>query len=125
MIEILIADDSKIARERIKESLLECHIEHKVVAEVENGVKALEESQVLKPHLIITDLEMPQMGGLELIKKIRDTDENVSIIVISALANQQVKETLKKDRYVDFVKKPIDTKILANFLLKLEHKILL
>jgi len=124
MIEILIADDSKIARTRIKESLIECQIEHKIVVEVENGVEAFAQYQTLTPNLIITDLEMPQMGGLELIEKIRDTDENIYIIVISSLANQQVRETLKRDRYVDFVKKPIDTKILANLLLKLEHKIL-
>ena len=124
MIKILIADDSKIARKKMTESLILSGVEHKVLAEVENGVEAFEKFQTLKPNLIITDLEMPQMGGLELIEKIRNIDTDVSFIVISSLLNQQVRQTLKKDRFVDFVKKPIDNKILVSFLLKLEHKIM-
>lgn len=122
MIKILVVDDSKLARKRIIESINKIKIDYEIIGEAENGIEALELFKEFNPNLVITDLEMPKMDGIELIQKLRKINSSVDII-ISSLANEQVKQSLKSDRYVDFIKKPINIKILELMLLRMEHKI--
>ena len=123
MLNILVIDDSAMARKRVKEALVTLEVEYNVVGEAEDGIDGLENYKTLKPNLILTDLEMPNMGGIELITKIREIDASVHIVVISSLINEQVKQTLKLDRFLDFIKKPLDERILKKVLLKAEHHI--
>ena len=123
MLNILIVDDSKMARKRIKEALIKLEIDYSISGEGEDGVQGLELYKELKPNLIITDLEMPNMNGLELIEEIRKLDASLHIIVISSLSNEQIKQTIKHDRFADFIKKPIDERILKIQLLKAQHHI--
>jgi len=123
MMNILVVDDSAMARKRIKESISKLDVAYSIVGEAEDGLVGLEQFNLLKPNLILTDLEMPNMSGLDLIDKIRKLDDSVHIIVISSLANEQVKQSLKHDRFLDFIKKPVDERVLKILLLKVEHHI--
>ncbi len=123
MLNILVVDDSAMARKRISETLLKFDINHTIVAEAEDGVQALEMFHKFNPNLILTDLEMPRMHGLQLIEELRKLNSSLDIVVISALINEQIRQTLKHDRYLDFTKKPIDEKRIKHILQKLEHKI--
>lgn len=123
MIKILVVDDSKLARKRIIMTLSEANIEHEILAEASDGIEALSIFKELKPDLIITDLEMPNMDGLELIIEIRKEDLDVRIIVVSSAVNEKIKQTLKTDHHTNIVKKPIDKKVMEMLLLKIEHSI--
>ena len=123
MINILIVDDSHLARKRAIQTIGQFDIEHNIVAQATNGLEALQAYNEFHIDLIITDLEMPTMDGLELIKEIRQINNFINILVVSSMANQKIKQTLKSDTYIDFVKKPLNIKIIEILLLKLEHKL--
>jgi len=123
MLNILIVDDSAMARKRVKQMILKLDVKHSIVAEAEDGLRGLELYKELKPNLVLTDLEMPNMSGLELIQEIRKIDQSMHIIVISSLSNEQVKQTIKHDRFSDFIKKPMDDRVFKAQLLKVEHHI--
>ena len=68
---IVIADDSSLWRDRIKSLLIEIN-EVFVVSEAENGTDALQIIMEKEPDLAILDIRMPEMNGIELLKKIRE-----------------------------------------------------
>lgn len=79
---ILIADDEYTARK-----MLRIHLEHlkdyTIVGEAANGQKALELFRTLKPDVLITDIQMPIMNGLDLIEAIRKEKEDQVVIILS------------------------------------------
>ena len=81
---ILIVDDSKVAREVVKEFLSSTTVK---VSEASNGKEALTHLQQNYVDLIICDLNMPQMNGLELIESIRDS-EKLSSIPIALITSE-------------------------------------
>ena len=121
MIDILVVDDSRLARKRVVQTLeaitsIECNI----VAEAVDGVDGLEKFNKLKPDIVISDIEMPNMDGVKLTQEIRKVDSDVYVIVISSIANEQIKQTIKTDPNANYLKKPMDTKQLEMILLKVE-----
>ncbi|MEA1973931.1 MAG: response regulator transcription factor [Bacillota bacterium] len=79
---IVIADDHKLIREGIKK-LLELSEEFMIVGEASNGNEAVELSKVLKPDLMILDINMPIMSGLDALKKIREEKCNMKVILLT------------------------------------------
>ena len=67
-IRTIIIDDVELARERVKILLDEAEIE--IVAECENGREAIEAIRNLKPDLVFLDVQMPKIGGFEVIETI-------------------------------------------------------
>ncbi|MEM8831641.1 MAG: response regulator [Cyanobacteria bacterium P01_G01_bin.19] len=82
MLRILIVDDQLSIRESIKANL-ESEPGLKVVATASNGISALELARQLLPDLMLVDLEMPGVSGLELIKMIHQDFPSVKVIVLS------------------------------------------
>ena len=101
---VLIVDDSKFSRKRIRE-ILEV-LGYKVVAEAADGNEGIEMCKEYKPNLIVTDLEMPNMDGISMIKEIRSYNNNMTIVVASSLINAQIVSELVKLN-VPIVKKPV------------------
>ena len=87
MYKLMIVDDSVIIRNRIERSLGSLQLE--IVATASNGDEAVRLFKEHQPDLITMDLTMPQMDGLECIKRIRDMSKDTSILVISALSDRQ------------------------------------
>lgn len=81
-IRVLIADDSPLAREFIKEILLRAP-DIKVVGEAANGREAVETALSIRPDMIIMDIEMPVMGGLDAIESILSV-AGVPILVVTS-----------------------------------------
>lgn len=79
---ILLADDHKLFREGIR-ALLEKYQHIEVVGEAENGHQVLDLLQELKPDLILIDLTMPEMNGLDTIPQIRKILPAIHILVLS------------------------------------------
>jgi DNA-binding NarL/FixJ family response regulator len=79
---ILIADDHSVMRKAIK-SALEAHAGWEVCAEAVNGLQAVQKAAELKPDVIILDLSMPVMGGLEAAPKILSVLPGLPIVLFT------------------------------------------
>jgi len=120
MLEILIVDDSELARKRVVNIIATFDIDCKIVGQANDGVEALEMFKELTPNLVITDIEMPNMNGVDLLSNIHEIDSNVNIIVISSIASEQVRQIVKSSRHTIFVKKPINNQLLEAHILKID-----
>jgi two-component system, NarL family, response regulator NreC len=81
-IKIVLADDHKIIRDGLC-SLIEKHPNMEVIAEVENGKEAVEASEKLHPDVVIIDISMPDMNGIEATRKIIAENPNIKVIGLS------------------------------------------
>ena len=81
-IRVLIADDHKITRQGLR-SLLEKESDIEVIAEAQNGRNAVELAKKLYPDVIIMDVSMPDLNGVEASKQIIQDSDNVKIIALS------------------------------------------
>ena len=79
---ILLADDHSIVRRGIK-ALLEYEPDFAVVAEASDGVQALQQLETVKPDVLVTDLCMPNMSGIDLLNAIKEKNLPVRSVVLS------------------------------------------
>ncbi len=103
-IRIVIADDLSFMRMVQREILLEKGYE--VVAEASDGLEAIDKYKQYNPDVIILDITMPHMNGLEAMHKILDYDKDAKIIICSALGQQQIIVEAIKAGVRDFIVKP-------------------
>ena len=101
---IVIADDLSFMRMVHKEILQEKG--YQVVGEASDGVEAVERYRKLRPDIIILDITMPRMNGLEAMHKIFEFDKGAKIIICSALGQQQLIVEAIKAGVRDFIVKP-------------------
>lgn len=88
MTRILIADDHQIVRDGLR-SLLEAERDFEVVGEASSGVQALELALELSPDVMVLDLAMPDMNGLEVLGQLQLKELSISAIVLSMHADQE------------------------------------
>lgn len=83
MIRVVLADDHTLVREGIK-GLIEAKMPHlQVVGGASNGQEALTLCRELKPDLLLLDISMPGLGGLEVLAELKNIDANLKVIIIS------------------------------------------
>ena len=82
-IKIIIADDHIVLREGLK-SMINTHTSWEVVAEASDGFEVLPLIEEHQPDILILDLSMPNLGGLETISRLQKSDSNTGILVLSA-----------------------------------------
>ncbi len=83
MIRIILADDHAVVRQGTAE-LLKREPDLDVIAEAENGLQAVELTQHLKPDIVIMDIRMPELSGIEATKQILETAPGVRVLVLTA-----------------------------------------
>jgi two-component system chemotaxis response regulator CheY len=101
---ILIVDDSSMSR-RIVRSILES-AGHEV-AEATDGLSAIERYSLDKPDLVVLDLVMGGMYGLDVLQKLREMDGQARIIVVTADIQGSTREMAEQAGSLGFVTKPI------------------
>ncbi len=101
---ILIVDDAAFMRMMIKDILTKNGYE--VSGEAENGAVAVKMYDELKPELVIMDITMPEMDGIEAVKKIKAMDSSAKIIMCSAMGQQAMVIDAIQAGARDFVVKP-------------------
>ena len=82
MIRIVLADDHKIVREGVRR-LLEEDCGFLVLGEAPDGIQALDMVAELKPDLLVTDLRMPKMDGVEVTRKVKESFPETEVIILS------------------------------------------
>jgi len=101
---LLIVDDSNIIRGKIARALGSHHIE--IAGLAANGREAVARFEALRPDLVTMDLTMPEMDGLECIRRIRALRTDVRILVVSALADKATAIQALKEGAQGFLCKP-------------------
>ncbi|MGB9842745.1 MAG: response regulator [Caldisericia bacterium] len=87
-IKILIADDQKLIREGLK-VLLEMEEDFTVIGEASNGKEAVDLYIKLRPDIVLMDIQMPVMNGVNAIKKIKEIDELSKIIILTTFDDDE------------------------------------
>jgi two-component system chemotaxis response regulator CheY len=101
---ILIVDDAAFMRMMIKDILSKNG--YNVVGEAENGIKAIEKYKELTPDLVLMDITMPEMDGIEAVKNIKQVDSNAKIVMCSAMGQQAMVIESIQAGAKDFIVKP-------------------
>ena len=81
-VKIMITDDHSMIREGLK-SLLELDGDIEVIAEAENGEECLQKLLLVKPDVLLLDINMPKMNGLEVLKSLKDAKSKVKVLVLT------------------------------------------
>lgn len=101
---ILICDDAAFMRMMIKDILTKNG--YNVAAEAENGAKAVEKYNEVKPDLVLMDITMPEMDGIQALKKIKENDPSALVIMCSAMGQQAMVIESIQAGAKDFIVKP-------------------
>ncbi|ACL69516.1 response regulator receiver protein [Halothermothrix orenii H 168] len=101
---VLIVDDAAFMRMMIKNILTEGGYE--IVGEAENGIDAAKLYKELKPDLVMMDITMPEMDGIDAVKKIIEIDKDAKIVMCSAMGQQAMVLDAIQAGAKDFVVKP-------------------
>ena len=104
---IMVVDDDVDGLEVLKTRLVHAGYE---VQTAESAEKALARVKKFDPGLIVTDVKMSGMSGLELLEKIRESMEGVEVVVMTAHDDMQMAVTAMKSGAFDFLVKPVDLK---------------
>ncbi|MBO5451156.1 MAG: response regulator [Lachnospiraceae bacterium] len=101
---ILICDDAAFMRMMIKDILTKNG--YNVIGEAENGLKAVEKYNELKPDLVLMDITMPEMDGIQALKNIKASDAGAMVIMCSAMGQQAMVIESIQAGAKDFIVKP-------------------
>jgi CheY-like chemotaxis protein len=103
-VKVLIADDDRLVRTMLADLLAE--LGHQVVA-AENGAEAVAMCQREKPELVVLDLLMPRLSGLDALKAIRKSGSDVPAILLTAISDPSFREMEGADQIEVRLDKPV------------------
>ena len=101
---ILVVDDAAFMRMMIKDILSKNG--YTVAGEAENGAKAVEKYNALKPDLVLMDITMPDKDGIQALKEIKSADPGAKVIMCSAMGQQAMVIESIQAGAKDFIVKP-------------------
>ena len=101
---VLIVDDAAFMRMMLKDILVKNG--YIVAGEAENGVVAIEKYKELQPDLVTMDITMPEMDGIEAVRKIKEINANAKIVMCSAMGQQAMVIDAIQAGAKDFIVKP-------------------
>lgn len=104
MAKILLVDDAAFMRMMVKDTLTKNG--YTDLYEAADGVQAIAQYNEVKPDLVIMDITMPNMDGLEALKEIRKQDPNANIVMCSAMGQEAMVIDAIKSGAKDFIVKP-------------------
>jgi two-component system chemotaxis response regulator CheY len=101
---ILICDDAAFMRMMIKDILVKNG--YNIAGEAENGLKAIDKYTETRPDLVMMDITMPEMDGIQALKKIKSIDPAANVIMCSAMGQQAMVIESIQSGAKDFIVKP-------------------
>lgn len=113
MIKLFIVDDEPNTREGLRYYFDWHKYDIEVVGEADDGSIALEPILRLLPDIVLTDIRMPEMDGLQLANKLRDAKSETKIIFVSGYEDINYLKTALKVKAVDYILKPVNLEELA------------
>ncbi|MDE6983750.1 MAG: response regulator [Lachnospiraceae bacterium] len=112
MANVLVVDDAVFMRMTIRK-MLEAN-GYTVAGEASNGVEAVQKYTELKPDAVMLDITMPEMNGVDALKRIKEFDANAKVIMCSAMGQQAMVAQAIQFGAKDFIVKPFEqSRVLA------------
>ena len=122
MLRVLIVEDEEIIRKGIALAVDWAALDCVVVGEAANGEEGLEKAGQLNPGLIITDLKMPKMDGLEMLERLRSGGCNAYVMILTAYDSFAYAQSAIRLGAVDFLLKPFHDGDLESAVLRLQKR---
>lgn len=113
MARVLVVDDEQDAVELLQEFLVAKGYE---VLAAYDGEEALRKVKEERPHLVLLDIRMPKMNGLEVLRRIREIDQEVGVIMVTAVNEEETGRQALQMGAFDYIVKPLDLKYLERSL---------
>lgn len=101
---VLIVDDAVFMRNTLKMMLERNNFE--VVGQAEDGEDAVLQYSKLRPDIVTMDITMPKMSGIEALLKIKESDPNAKVVMITAMGNEMMVKEAIISGAVNFIVKP-------------------
>lgn len=121
---VIIADDEKWVRAAIVKTIPFEKLGLTLICEASNGLEALELCKTHKPHILITDIKMPGLTGLDLIKELYDILPEIKIIILSGYSDFEYAKAAMTYGITNYILKPVDENEISQVLLKVKESII-
>ncbi len=122
---ILIVDDEKLTRDGLIASINWQALSFDQIDQADDGMNALKIARKTPPDILLTDVRMPRMNGIELVEKMQEINPNCSVIFMSGYSDKEYLMAAIKLRAVRYVEKPIDSKEITEALVESINTLLL
>lgn len=106
MAKIMLVDDAAFMRMMVKKALTESGYSDFV--EAQDGAEAVQKYESEKPDMVIMDITMPNMDGLQALKKIRENDPAAKVVMCTAMGQESMVVDAIKSGAKDFIVKPFN-----------------
>jgi len=114
MTRILVVDDEVETCDLLKRYLTKKGFQVYTALSGEDAVNIVKEE---RPHIVLLDIRMPGMGGIEALKKIKEIDREIGVVMITAVKEEETAKEILKLGADDYITKPMDLKYLDNVLM--------
>ncbi len=111
MVKLLVADDEQKICRLLASFFSERGFEVTLAHDGETALKRIREE---RPHLVFLDLHMPGLNGIEVLKEVRQLDETMKVIIITAIEDEEMVRQAKKFGAIDYVIKPFSLEYLKD-----------
>lgn len=127
---VLLVDDEEEVRNAIEQRINWEELGFEVIGKAQNGVKAMEIAEKLQPDVVITDIKMPYMNGLELARNLKEENPGVRILILTGFDEFEYAKEAVHLEIEEYILKPVNAnelseclKRLKTYLIKREKKI--
>lgn len=117
---IVIAEDEYRTRQGLSKLIQKLNPEFRVVGEAEDGLEGLKMIQSLVPDIVITDIRMPRITGLDMIEQVRKMNIECKFVILSGYADFSYAQQAIRLGVEDYLLKPITISMVKDLLLKLQ-----
>jgi len=121
-LKVLIVDDAIFMRKMISDILVENGME--IVGEADTGAKAVEKFMELRPDLVTMDIIMPEMNGIDAVRKIMEFDSQAKVVMCSALGQQALVQEAITAGAKDFLIKPFNAARVVEVIAKVFNQVM-
>jgi len=121
---VVVVDDEKLISNNIAKNITSCDPSFEVVSICYDGISALKAVEQYNPHVLFTDIKMPLMDGLALIKSVYNNNPLVRCVVISGYNEFEYAKTAIKFKVNDYLLKPLNKSELSKTLRKIKDELL-
>ncbi len=122
---VIVAEDETLLQKNIIKKIEQLDLGFHVAGAAQTGIQALELIEEHNPYLLITDIRMPVMDGLELIEKARETHPELDCVILSGFSDFSYAQTAIHLKVREYLLKPVDTEKLAEVLKQLRREYIL
>ncbi|MCC0182010.1 DNA-binding response regulator [Aeromonas hydrophila] len=117
MAKILVVDDHPAIRMAV--NILLKQDDHHIVAEVDNGVDAVSMARKYQPDMVVLDIGIPRLDGIEVIKRLKEMDADIKVVILSAQATHHIMVRCLQAGANGFISKLDDLSLLKTVLVKI------